>query len=90
MPTRASSPSRSKRLPTRSARWSRRPAAVAGDLAKGAISQEELDAARTPVLASADQAQRDNGAWASVMRGSTRGTGAIGPALRELTGRARR
>jgi zinc protease len=55
---------------------------VAGDLAGGAISQEELDAARTPVLASADQAQRDNGAWASIIAYA-----ALEPAaLRELTG----
>ena len=56
--------------------------AVAGDLAKGGISQEELDAARTPALASADQAQRENGAWASIIAyaGSDRS------ALRELTG----
>lgn len=56
--------------------------AVAGDLARGAISQEELDAARTPALASADQAMRDNGTWASIIAyaGSDRS------ALRELTG----
>ncbi len=55
---------------------------VAGDLAKGAISQEEVDAARTPVLASADQALRDNGAWASIIAYS----GADRGGLRELTG----
>jgi len=55
---------------------------VAADLARGAISQEELDAARTPVLASADQAQRENGAWASIIAHA----GADRAALRELTG----
>jgi zinc protease len=56
--------------------------AVAGDLARGTISQEELDAARTPILASADQAQRDNGSWASAIA-----YGATEPAaMRELTG----
>lgn len=55
---------------------------VAGDLAKGAISQEELDAARTPVLASADQAQRENASWASIIAHS----GADRAGLRELTG----
>lgn len=56
--------------------------AVAADLSKGGISQEELDAARTPVLASADQGLRDNGAWASIIAhaGSDRAV------LRELTG----
>ncbi|HEX8063835.1 MAG TPA: insulinase family protein [Allosphingosinicella sp.] len=55
---------------------------VAADLAKGAISQQELDAARTPVLATADQALSDNGAWASMiaLAGEDRA------ALRELTG----
>jgi zinc protease len=56
--------------------------AMAGDLAKGAISQEELDAARTPMLASADQAQSDNAAWASIVAHA----GADRAALRELTG----
>jgi zinc protease len=56
--------------------------AVAGELAKGGISQEELDAARTPLLASADQAQRDNAAWASALAYA----GSDPPALRELTG----
>ena len=55
---------------------------VAGDLAKGAISQEELDAARTPLLASADQSQRENSAWASIIAHA----GADRAALRELTG----
>ncbi|MGZ8286963.1 MAG: M16 family metallopeptidase [Allosphingosinicella sp.] len=55
---------------------------VAGELAKGAIGQEELDAARTPVLASADQAQRENGSWASIIAHA----GADRAALRELTG----
>lgn len=55
---------------------------VAGDLARGAISQEELDAARTPLLASADQAQSENGAWASIISHA----GADRAALRELTG----
>jgi zinc protease len=54
---------------------------VAGELAKGAISQAEVDAARTPILASADQAQRDNGAWALAIT-----YGASKPeAMRELT-----
>ncbi|MEA3010392.1 MAG: zinc protease [Sphingomonadales bacterium] len=55
---------------------------VAADLARGAISQEEVDAARTPMLASADQALRDNAAWASLIA-------LAGPdrtVLRELTG----
>jgi zinc protease len=56
--------------------------AVAGDLAKGSISQEELDAARTPLLASADQAQRENGSWASMVALA----GADRTVLRELTG----
>jgi zinc protease len=55
---------------------------VAGELAGGAISQEELDAARTPILASSDQALRDNGAWASIIAFA----GADRSALRELTG----
>jgi zinc protease len=55
---------------------------VAVDLAKGAISQEELDAARTPMLASADQAQQDNAAWASIVAHA----GADRAVLRELTG----
>jgi zinc protease len=56
--------------------------AEAGDLAQGTITQEELDAARTPVLASADQAQSDNAAWASMIAyASSEPT-----ALRELTG----
>ncbi|HEX9946528.1 MAG TPA: insulinase family protein [Allosphingosinicella sp.] len=56
--------------------------AVAGELAKGGIAQEELDAARTPLLASADQAQRDNGSWASALTYA----GSEPAALRELTG----
>lgn len=55
---------------------------VAGDLAKGGISQEELDAARTPLLASADQALSENGAWASMIALA----GADRSVLRELTG----
>jgi zinc protease len=55
---------------------------VAGDLAKGAISQEELDAARTPMLAAADQALRENASWASIIALS----GANRAGLRELTG----
>jgi zinc protease len=54
---------------------------VAGELAGGAISQEELDAARTPLLASADQALGENGAWASMIAHS----GNDRSALRELT-----
>lgn len=56
--------------------------AVAGELAGGSISQEELDAARTPVVASAGQAQRNNGAWASIIAYA----GTDPAALRELTG----
>ncbi|HEU0133265.1 MAG TPA: insulinase family protein, partial [Allosphingosinicella sp.] len=56
--------------------------AVAGDLAGGTISQAEVDAARTPLIASADQAQRDNASWASAIA-----YGATEPAaMRELTG----
>ncbi|HYI39068.1 MAG TPA: insulinase family protein [Allosphingosinicella sp.] len=55
---------------------------VAGDLAGSRISQEELDAARTPMLASADQALGENGAWASMIALA----GADRSALRELTG----
>ncbi len=55
---------------------------VADELAGGRISQEELDAARTPVLATADQAQRHNGAWATAIAYA----GLDPPALRELTG----
>jgi zinc protease len=54
---------------------------VAGELAGGEISQAEVDAARTPILASADQAQGDNGAWALAIA-----YGASEPeAMRELT-----
>jgi zinc protease len=56
--------------------------ALAGELVKGGISQEELDAARSPLLASADQAQRENAAWASALAYA----GSDPPALRELTG----
>ncbi|HET9640662.1 MAG TPA: insulinase family protein [Allosphingosinicella sp.] len=56
--------------------------AVAGELARGRISQEEVDAARTPVLASADQALRDNGSWASAITYAALDP----PAMRELTG----
>jgi zinc protease len=56
--------------------------AVADELAKGRISQEEVDSARTPLLASADQAQQENAAWASAIAYA-----AIDPpAMRELTG----
>jgi zinc protease len=56
--------------------------AVAGELAQGRISQEELDAARTPVLATADQALRDNDSWALAITYA-----AFKPsAMRELTG----
>jgi zinc protease len=55
---------------------------IAGDLAKGEISQAELDAARTPLLASADQSLNDNGAWATMIAHA----GADRAALRELTG----
>ncbi|HEX8307583.1 MAG TPA: insulinase family protein [Allosphingosinicella sp.] len=55
---------------------------VAGELAGGAISQEELDAARTPLLASADQALSENAAWASMIAHA----GSDRAALRELTG----
>jgi zinc protease len=56
--------------------------ATAGALARGDISQEEVDAARTPILASADQAQRDNGSWASILAYAASDPAA----LRELTG----
>jgi zinc protease len=55
---------------------------VAGDLAKGSISQAELDAARTPMLASADQALSENGPWATMIAHA----GANRAVLRELTG----
>ncbi|MET1112665.1 MAG: insulinase family protein [Allosphingosinicella sp.] len=55
--------------------------AVAGELAGGRISQEEVDAARTPILATADQALRDNGAWASAIAYAALDP----PAMRELT-----
>jgi zinc protease len=55
---------------------------VAAQLAKGEIGQDELDAARMPVLASTDQAQRDNDAWASIIAYA----GQDMAALRELTG----
>lgn len=55
---------------------------VARELAEGAISGEELDAARTPVLASTDQALRDNSAWAATIAYAGRDMAA----LRELTG----
>ena len=55
--------------------------AVAGELAGGRISQEELDAARTPVLATADQALRDNGSWAAALTYA----GLKPVAMRELT-----
>ncbi|HEX8450107.1 MAG TPA: insulinase family protein, partial [Allosphingosinicella sp.] len=55
---------------------------VAADMAGGAISQEELDAARTPLLASADQALSENAAWASMIAHS----GSDRAAMRELTG----
>jgi zinc protease len=55
---------------------------VARELAGGAIAAEEVDAARMPMLASIGQAQRDNGAWASVIAYATRDMAA----MRELTG----
>jgi zinc protease len=55
---------------------------VAGELAGGAISQEEFDAARTPMLASADQAKRDNAAWALIVALA----GGDRTVVRELTG----
>jgi zinc protease len=55
---------------------------VAAELAGGAISPDELDAARTPLMASADQAQRENAPWASLIAHA----GADRTALRELTG----
>jgi zinc protease len=54
---------------------------VAGELAGGAISKEELDAARTPLLASADQALSENGSWAAMISHA----GSDRAALRELT-----
>jgi zinc protease len=56
--------------------------AVAAELAAGKISQEELDAARTPILASSDQSLRDNAAWAAGISHTVREP----DALRELTG----
>ena len=56
--------------------------AVARELAGGAIRGDELDAARTPVLASTDQALRDNSAWAATIAYAGRDMAA----LRELTG----
>jgi zinc protease len=55
---------------------------VARQLAGGAISSGEVDAARVPMLASTDQAQRDNGAWAAVIAYAAREPAA----MRELTG----
>ncbi|HEX8621693.1 MAG TPA: insulinase family protein [Allosphingosinicella sp.] len=55
---------------------------VAGQLAGGAISAEEIDAARTPMLASTDAALRDNAAWASVIAYAAKDMSA----MRELTG----
>lgn len=55
---------------------------VAAELAAGDIVQSELDAARTPLLASADQARRDNAAWATVITYA----GEDEAGLRELTG----
>lgn len=54
---------------------------VAGELAAGRISQEELDSARTPLLATADQALRDNASWAWAISYAA----VEPPALRELT-----
>jgi len=54
---------------------------VAGELARGRIGQEELDAARTPILATADQAVRDNASWASALTYA----GQKPVAMRELT-----
>lgn len=56
--------------------------AVAAGLARGEISQAELDAARTPMLATADQALNENAAWATMIAHA----GADRAALRELTG----
>jgi zinc protease len=55
---------------------------VAGELAGGAIAADELDAARTPILARTDEALRDNAAWASTIAYA----GQDKAALRELTG----
>lgn len=55
---------------------------VARQLAGGAIAPEEVDAARMPMIASTDQALRDNGAWASVIAYAAREEAA----MRELTG----
>ncbi|HYD37485.1 MAG TPA: insulinase family protein [Allosphingosinicella sp.] len=54
---------------------------VARELAEGAVRADEVDAARTPILASADQAQSDNSAWASVIAFAASDRAA----LRELT-----
>lgn len=46
--------------------------ALAADLVSGKISQEEIDAAREPLLAANAQALRDNGTWAGLLAYSVR------------------
>ena len=46
--------------------------AVASKLVSGAITQEDIDAVRTPLLASAVSARSRNGWWAAAMSGSAR------------------
>jgi len=55
---------------------------VAAELANGDIEQAELDAARTPLLATADEATRDNATWATVITYA----GEDEAGLREVTG----
>lgn len=50
---------------------------LAGELAGGAITQEEVDAARQPLMASNDQALRQNGPWAAVLSHSVRNPDAL-------------
>ncbi|HEY0112088.1 MAG TPA: insulinase family protein [Allosphingosinicella sp.] len=50
---------------------------VAADLAAGAITQEEVDAARTPLLAANQQALSRNEAWAGVLSHSYRNPDAL-------------
>ena len=50
---------------------------LAAELAGGAITQEEVDAARQPLMASNDQALRQNGPWAAVLSHSLRNPDAL-------------
>ncbi|MFL6843487.1 MAG: M16 family metallopeptidase [Allosphingosinicella sp.] len=64
---------------------------VASELAGGAITQSELDDARTPLLARGEQALRDNDGWASLISYTTRDPAALDeltalrPSLEKLT-----